>query len=150
MAWITFESIEFNPKCVSKKGTTFAGYVMKGVKRGFDGAADEPYSKFFFDNSATTVIEKGIERPNVSIVQFLQKACASGDTLVFKNVRRGGKWELESVENRTLTNTASDYEPLTDEELLIMRNKMPVMDVPNDPTRPATPQMGRVNHVMAS
>lgn len=152
MAWVKFEGIEFNEKCVGRSGKPFSAYVVTGTKMGSEdfGTKDEPFKKYFFENSAVTVIEKGIERPGMSAVQFFQKACNPGDTIIFKNVRRNGKWDLVSIENRAMTNSASDYEPLSDDELLAMRNRMPVMNVPSDPTRPATPQMGRVQHMMAS
>lgn len=149
MAWIVYEGLEYETDRVSKAGKKYDCYVMKGTKKLYpDG--EEPYAKVFFDNSSTTIIEKGVARPNISVVQFLQKGCNPGDLLVIKNVRRGGKWELESIENRTTNRgggTVNDYEPLSKEELNDMQNKM--MGYESDPTRPAaptTPQMAPINY----
>lgn len=152
MAWITFESIDFEEGRTSKTGKKYDCYVMRGTKKGFDGVADAPYEKIFFDNSATNIIEKGVVRPGVSIVQFLQKACNPGDVISLKNVRRGGKWELESIENKTTSRGggAADYEPLTNEELTMLRNaQMPAMSDPTRPAAPVTPLMAPINYTPA-
>jgi len=123
--------------------------VMKGIKKGYDNAPDEPYEKVFFDNSATTVIEKGVARPGISIVQFLQKACKPGDTICIKNVRKQGRWELESIENKTTSKGgfAVDYEPLSNEEAALMQSQQmqPVAD-PTRPAAPVTPRMAPLNY----
>ena len=153
MPWIIFDSIDFEQNRKSKAGKPYDCYVLRGIKKGFDGAADEPYEKIFFENSATSIIEKGVVRPNVSIVQFLQKGCNPGDTISIKNVRRSGRWELESIENKTAakSGTAADYEPLTNEQLEQLRSmQMPAMSDPTRPAAPATPMMAPINYTPAS
>ena len=118
--WFKFDKIEFKSGLVSKNtGKSYDAYIVSGWKRGFDGEPDEEYTKTFFDNSTTTIIEQGIRRPDKSVVQFFQKACRQGDTVVFKNVRNGKTWNLESLENISngRRNPGADYEPLTDEEI---------------------------------
>lgn len=119
--WVVFDSITYEPKLQSKKGTTYAGWVMKGTKKGFGDDPDQPYEKVFFDSSATTIIEKDIARPNLSVVQFLQKACKSGDTIVMRNERDGKNWRIISMEN--VSGKCPTYEPLSDEEAASLRAK---------------------------
>ena len=59
MAWVKFEGIEFNEKCVGRSGKPFSAYVVTGTKMGSDtfGTMDEPFMKYFFDISAVSVIE---------------------------------------------------------------------------------------------
>jgi hypothetical protein len=117
--WITFDSIEYNPKCTSRNGKTFAGWVAKGTKKGFDDEPDSPWEKVFFDNNATTIIERGISRPGCSIVEFLQKACKKGDTLVIRNERDGKFWRVVSMQNISMDKPS--YTPLTEAEVATMQ-----------------------------
>lgn len=112
--WIVFDSITRHDDLVSSKtGNTYTGYVLKGTKKGFQGEPDAPYEKVFFDTQATTVIEKGVSRPGKSVVQFFQKACKPGDTIIIKNERDGKNWRIVSVEN--IAGKVPTYEPLPDE-----------------------------------
>ena len=82
------------------------------------------YEKILFDNTATTVIEKGIERPNCSIVQFFQKACSPGDIVIMKFVRRGGNmWDIASVEKLGESRNLPTYEPLTEEQAKALKSQ---------------------------
>lgn len=115
--WFIFDSIELKHDLVSRAGRTFTGYVLKGERKGYDKDPNTPYEKILFENTATTVIEKGIERPNCSIVQFFQKACSPGDIVIMKFVRRGGNmWDITSVEKLGESRDLPTYEPLTEEQ----------------------------------
>lgn len=115
--WFIFDSIELKNDLVSRAGRPFTGYVLKGERKGFNKEPNTPYEKILFDNTATTVIEKGIERPNCSIVQFFQKACSPGDIVIIKFVRRGGNmWDIASVEKLGERQDLPTYEPLTEEQ----------------------------------
>lgn len=115
--WFIFDSIELKHDLVSRAGRTFTGYVLKGERKGYDKDPNTPYEKILFENTATTVIEKGIERPNCSIVQFFQKACSPGDIVIMKFVRRGGNmWDIASVEKLGESRDLPTYEPLTEEQ----------------------------------
>lgn len=149
MAWITFEELTYETDRVGKSGKKYDCYLMKGIKKGYDGTPDEPYEKVFFENSATTVIEKGVARPNISIVQFLQKGVNPGDMIAIKNVRKQGKWEIESIENKTASKGGFvvDYEPLSDAEAMQLQSQQmqPEID-PTRPAAPATPRMAPLNY----
>jgi hypothetical protein len=153
MPWITFESIEHEKDRVSKTGKKYDCYVLHGTKKGYNGAPDEAYEKIFFDNSATCIIEKGVSRPNISVVQFLQKGVNPGDMLVIKNTKRQGRWELDSIENLTTSRggSASDYAPITPEELNKLQGmQMQTIADPTRPAAPATPMMAPLNYQPAT
>jgi hypothetical protein len=137
MAWINFESLEFKNDLKSERtGKTFSAYILKGQKRIFGEDATEPWERMIFENTPVTVIEKGVARPNQSLLQFIQKACNPGDLLVIKFIRKNRGWEISSIENRTSNRRgALTYEPITDEELA----KVKTMQM--DPTRPVAPAM---------
>ena len=149
MAWIIYEGLDFETGRTGKSGKKYDCYVMRGIKKGFPPEPDAPYEKVFFENSATTIIEKGVARPNVSIVSFLQKGCKPGDMISINNVRKQGRWEVESIENKTTSKgkTAVDYTPLGDDELATLRDQqMPAEYDPTRPAAPATPQMAPLNY----
>lgn len=110
--WLTFDSITQHFDLVSRAGNTYAGWILKGTKKGFQGEEDEEFEKTFFDSSTTTVIEKGQLRPNCSVVQFFQKAVKQGDTVNMKYEREGKFWRLATVEN--ISKKVPTYEPLPD------------------------------------
>jgi len=114
--WVKFNSIEFKEDMKSKRtGNTYSGWVLDGTKMGYKDEPDVPYSKVFFDNQVTTVIERGVRRPNVSIVQFLRKAVQPGDIVEIRNVRNPqGTWDVVPMENKA--QGVPEYEPLSDEE----------------------------------
>jgi hypothetical protein len=152
MPWVTFNSIEFEEGRTSKSGKKYDCYVLRGMRKGFPPDVDAPYEKVFFDNSSVTIIEKGVARPGISVVQFLQKGCKPGDMLSLKNVRRGATWELESIENKTTSRGggAKDYEPLSDEEAsAAYAMQMQPMTDPSRPAAPRTPQMAPLNYTPA-
>lgn len=121
--WFIFESIEYKPNLIAKSGATYSAYVLKGEKKGFDKEPNTPYEKKIFDNTATTVIEKGIERPNCSVVQFFQKAVKPGDTVIVKFVRRGTTmWDIASLEKLEYRNDVPTYEPLTEEQASALKS----------------------------
>lgn len=115
MAWITFERLEYDPAMVSRTtGKTYAGYRLQGIKRGYGNMPDAPYEKVLFDNTTATVIEKGVKRPGMSVIEFIKKAVQPGDTIDMKQQRRGQFWEITTIEN--ITNKTPTYEPLSDSE----------------------------------
>lgn len=146
MAWITFKEIEFKDDLVSKAGNPYAAYVLTGTKRGFAGDKDEPFEKILFEGQPVTVIEKGIRRPGISVVQFFQKACKPGDLVIMRSVRKGTRWELESVELGRNSSGAADYVPLTEEQI---KNAPDTQDF-SDATRPRTPQQAPLDYVPAA
>ena len=142
MAWITFDSIEFKDNLVSKAGTPFSAYILKGTKRGFAGEEDKPFEKILFEGRPVTVIEQGIARPGISVVQFFQKACKPGDLVIMKSIRKGTRWELESVEKGRTSGGAADYVPLTEEHV---KNAPDNQDF-SDTTRPRTPHQAPLDY----
>lgn len=149
MPWITFNSIELEKDRVSKTGKKYDCYVMRGTKKGFPPAEDEPYEKIFFDNSTAPILERGVLRPGISIVSFLQHGCKPGDMIKIKNVRRGATWEIESIENMTTSKggAAKEYTPMTDEEAdEAYAQQMPAMTDATRPQAPRTPQMAPLNY----
>lgn len=112
--WLIFDSLEHKTDLISRKGTTYSAYVLKGTKKGMAEKPDEPYEKILFETTACDVIEKGITRPNCSVIQFFQKAVKPGDTVVMKMVKGSGPnmWNIESLEN--LRTKIPTYEPLPD------------------------------------
>jgi hypothetical protein len=113
--WIEFKSCNFE-ELISKKGTPYSAYALRGTKRGYRGAPDEEYVRPIFENTAITIIEKGIARPGMSAVQFLQKAVKVGDLIELKFDRSKTPPELVSIQNKS-TDTPV-YEPLTEEEAM--------------------------------
>lgn len=100
--WLIFDKIEFSDSLMSRKGTAYSGYVVTGMKKGFETDPDEPYSKIIFDNTFTTV-KQGDNSATMSLVEFF-KACQSGDLVVMKSERAGAEkwnWKISEVENRT-------------------------------------------------
>jgi len=113
--WLDYESCELEELVAKKSGKKYTAYALRGTKRGYNGAADEPYLKPLFENSVIAVKEKGMWRYGVSAVQYLQKACKAGDLLDLKFDRSCTPPELTSIENKSQNVPA--YEPLTDEQL---------------------------------
>lgn len=124
--WITFQGIEEKKGIPSRNGGTYDAWVMTGIKRGFNDAPDEPYTKVLFDTTTVAVKEKGVTRPGQSLLQFLQKACNAGDTLVVKSEREGKFWRWSVIENRS--GVKPSYTPLTDEQaeaIIAKQNAVP-------------------------
>ncbi len=112
--WYIHDKIEYRDDLVSKRtGSKYGAWVISGTKKGFQDTPDEPYERKFFDSSTATIIEKGVERPNLSVVQFFQKAVKPGDTIKIKYVRRGNGWDIDTMEN--ISGQAPTYEPLPDD-----------------------------------
>lgn len=122
--WFIFDSIELKHDLVARSGRTFSGYVLSGERKGYDKEPNTPYQKIVFENTATTVIEKGIERPNCSVVQFFQKACNPGDIVIIKFSRRGGNmWDIASLEKLGESKDLPSYEPLTEEQAQALKSQ---------------------------
>lgn len=122
--WFIFDSIELKHDLVSRAGRTFTGYVLKGERKGYDKDPNTPYEKILFENTATTVIEKGVERPNCSVVQFFQKAVSPGDIVILKFSRKGGNmWDIASVEKLGGSTELPTYEPLTEEQAQALKSQ---------------------------
>ena len=113
--WLKFDEIKFETGLTARSGNKYDAWILKGVKKGVGDTPDEDYQKILFDNSTCTVIEHGIERHNMPVVQFFQKAVKPGDLVAMKYSRKGKLPELNSVEN--LSNKgANEYVPLTAEQ----------------------------------
>lgn len=113
--WFRFESIDEKHNLVGQSGKSYSGFVVSGVKLGYQDSPDQPYQKVLFPNQACTVIERGITRPGVSVVQFFQKAAKPGDVFDIKSEREGKFWKWISIAKREDNNPT--YEPLTDEQV---------------------------------
>lgn len=131
MAWVVYEKLEFEPELTGRSGKKYSGWKLYGLKKGYGSMPDMPYEKTLFDNSTTTVIEKGVKRPNLSIVEFIKKACKPGDLIDIKNQRRGQFWEIVSIENIAGKNTTGTYEPLTDEQADRLRSQQELEEIVN-------------------
>jgi len=119
--WIKFDSIEFKKGLTAKSGRKYDAWLMKGMKKGFNDEPDTPYEKTFFDNTTTSVVEKGVTRPGISIVSFLRNGCEPGDTLALSFSKSGTRRNLdvETIRNITKDRTsggAAEYTPLSDSE----------------------------------
>lgn len=119
--WLKYESIEFKQGLISKAGKKYDAWILKGQRKGFDGAPDTPYEKTFFDNTTVTVIEKGINRPGIGIVSFFKNGCEAGDIIVMTYVKSGPRrnMDVETVRNLTKDsnkNNVTEYTPLPDTE----------------------------------
>ena len=112
--WIIYQGVEERKGVLSQSGKPYDCWVMSGIKKGFgQNDEDKPYEKVLFDSTAITVIEKGLNRNGMSLLQFLQKACKPGDLLVVKSERdRNGIWRWTQIENKTVD--LPTYEPLPD------------------------------------
>ena len=149
MPWITFNSIEFDKDRVSKAGKKYDCYVLRGTKKGFSPAEDEPYEKIFFENSTAPILEKGVLRQGISIVSWLTNAVKPGDMIKIKNVRRGANWEIESLENITTSKggNAKEYTEMSDDEVAEAHSRqMPAMTDATRPQAPRTPQMAPLDY----
>lgn len=113
--WFKFENIEEKHDLVGQSGKKYSGFVVTGMKKGFQGEPDTPYQKTLFSNQAITVIERGITRPGQSVVQFFQKAAQPGDMFDIKSEREGKFWRWISIAK--LEDNNPTYEPLTDEQV---------------------------------
>ena len=117
--WVKFDSIEFQKGLTAKSGRKYDAWVFKGMKKGFNDEPDTPYEKTFFDNTTTSVIEKGVTRPGIGIVSFLRNGCEPGDTLAIQFTKSGPRRNLdvETIRNITKDRTvggAQEYTPLPD------------------------------------
>lgn len=124
--WFIFDKIEERKGLKGRSGKEYDAFVVCGTKKGFQGEPDSPYEKTIFPNTPVTVIEKGVTRPNQSLVQYFQKACHPGDTIIITSEREGRFWRWAKVENRSTSNVLS-YEPLTDEEAERIRKSQSVL-----------------------
>lgn len=118
--WFIYDKIEFKDDLVSRAGKRYSGWLLQGEKKGFNGEPNQPWQKTLFESTAATVIEKGIDRPNCSVVQFFQKACQPGDTVIITQERRVGTanmWDIVSVQKLGDNAPLPTYEPLTEEQL---------------------------------
>ena len=79
--WFVFDNIEHRNDLKGQSGRIYSAYVVTGTRRGFNGDPDMPYQKVLFPNQSCTIIEHGIPRPGMSIVQFFEKAVTPGETL---------------------------------------------------------------------
>lgn len=113
--WFRFESIDEKHDLIGQSGKPYSGFVVSGVKLGYQDTPDQPYQKVLFSNQACTIIEHGITRPGMSIVQFFQKAAKPGDVFDIKSEREGKFWKWISISKREDNNPT--YEPLTDEQV---------------------------------
>lgn len=119
--WLKYEGIEFKQGLVSKAGKRYDAWILKGQKKGFNDEPDTPYEKTFFDNTTTTVVEKGVNRPGISIVSFFKNGCDVGDTVIMTYTKQGPRRNLDVETVRNLTkdgnrSTAMEYTPLSDDD----------------------------------
>lgn len=112
--WVEFDKIEFQDNLRSRSGSEYSAWVATGTKQAYKDVPAAPWRKVFFENQATTVVERGMPRPGCSIVQFLKKGVSKGDILVIKSERDGPTfWRIVSMENKS--RNMPSYEPLPEE-----------------------------------
>ena len=112
---LRFDSVEQVTDRISRGGKRYDCWVVKGLKKGFDGAPDVPYEKTIFETDTITVFEQGVTRPGCSLLQYLQKACKQGDSLTVKSERDGKFWRWTSIskyERQGDGRKLPTYEPL--------------------------------------
>lgn len=111
---LIFDKIKEMPDQISKSGTRYDCWRLYGKKKGFNNGPDMPYEKTVFESDTITVIEQGITRPGCSLLQFLQKACKSGDSLTIKSEQEGRYWRWCSIEKYLgqRNREVPTYEPL--------------------------------------
>jgi hypothetical protein len=120
--WFVFDNLEFKRGLKSARtGNSYDAWVLSGTKKGFKETPDEPYERKLFDNSAATIVEGGVERPGLSVVQFFQKGVQRGDTVKITFARRNNGWDIEKLENLR-SSAAAPYEPITAEQAAMLRN----------------------------
>ena len=123
--WVIYQGIEERKNMVSQAGNKFDCFVLQGIKKGYNGEPDKPYEKILFPNTTITVIERGLLRNGMSLLQFLQKACKPGDLLIVKSERdRNGTWRWTQIEKKD--DSMPTYEPLSDEDF----NKLSTVAAP--------------------
>lgn len=96
--WFQFSSIterEFE----SKQGKPYTAFELVGIKKGWKTDPDSEWSRKIFKNDAVTVIEKGVKRPNISLVSYFQKAVKPGAMVKIVQERNGQFWDIVSVED---------------------------------------------------
>lgn len=125
--WIVYDTCKLED-LESKAGNKYTAYALRGTKKGYKGEPDAPYIKPLFENSMVTVIEKGVARPNQSIVGFIHAMCNPGDTLELRFDRSGGMPELATIENKS--NFKPEYKPLTDEQVADMQAAQAMANAP--------------------
>ena len=119
--WLKYEGIEIKRGLTAKSGKKYDAWVLKGQRKGFDGAPDTPYEKTFFDNTTTTVVEKGVNRPGIGIVSFFRNGCDVGDTIIMTYSKTGPRRNLDVETIRNLTkdgqsSSAIEYTPLDERD----------------------------------
>ena len=113
--WVIYQGVEERKNMVSNAGNKFDCFVLHGIKKGYQGEPDKPYEKILFPSTAITVVERGLLRNGMSLLQFLQKACQPGDLLDVKSERdRNGTWRWTQIEKKG--DNIPTYEPLSDED----------------------------------
>lgn len=114
--WFQFEECVFEEGRTGRSGNKYNAWVLRGKRKGFQGEPDTPYEKVVFENTTGTVIEKGITRPDCSVLQFFQKAVHPGDIVKIKYVRNGQRWDFGTLEKLNEYATPT-YEPLTETQV---------------------------------
>lgn len=115
--WYIHESITHKTDLVSKAGKTYSAFILKGEKKGFPvGSPNEPYERIILPSTSATVIEHGIQRPNISVADYFMKAVKPGEMIEIKFNRTSKGADIVSVENIT-NRTATAYTPLSEQEV---------------------------------
>lgn len=81
----------------SMDGRPYTAYEITGIKKGYNGAPDEEWSKKVFESDAATVIENGVARPGISVVSFFKNAVKESDTVSIKQERAGKFWKINEL-----------------------------------------------------
>lgn len=122
--WFVFDNLEFKRGLKSARtGNSYDAWVLSGTKKGFKDTPDEPYERKLFDNTAATIVESGIERPGLSVVQFFQKGVQRGDTVKITFARRNNGWDIDKLENLRAS-AAAPYEPISAEQAAMLHNSL--------------------------
>lgn len=128
--YLIFDKLEEKKNQIGRSGKPFDCFIVHGKRKGFQDAPDTPYTKTIFDTSTVTVVEKGINRPGCSLLQYFQKAVKPGDVLKIVSERDGKFWRWASITKWGEGRTLPTYEPLDD--FTDYSNSKPQEDLPWD------------------
>lgn len=111
--WISNTKLE-KREFTSAAGKSYTAWELSGIKKGYDGAPDSEWSKKLFETDSATVIENGLQRPNISVVSFFRNAVKPEDTVNLKQVRNGKFWKIVelSIVGSDNPNKPMEYTPL--------------------------------------
>ncbi len=110
--WFQFGNIEERTFDKANGDGTYTAFELTGIKKGYQNAPDEEWSRKIFKSQSVTVIENGQARPDISLVSFFQKAVKPGALIDVKQQRNGNYWDIISVRDISQgTDAPAEYTP---------------------------------------